>query len=597
LAGAGKNGQAQIVDGKIIVVNPRDGGNYATLYPPEEGVLILINGEEIKAPVEVKEEDIIEVIALKLEEEPKMEFRISPDGLMAEIAVYPRIINEFYLKDMEMKTSLKPVVEKKEHRENVLTLLDAEMALKNHNIVYGLDEVALKEAVEKAEGEFKKIAMGKEAQEGRDSRIEFLINPEAEKIVYGEEEHHVDFRERFRFPEVKKGDVIARIHPPVEGVPGKKVTGEIILPRPVKSTRIRYGEGIEAVENEAVIVAQKDGRLVVNGNHLKVVHLLVHNADVDLESGNIRFYGDIYIYGNIKEGMTVEAQGDLFVEGSCYEAAVKAGGEIRFTRNIIKSRIEGGLYFALLKKLIPALNKLEEQLGGAIRNIKEVEKGLWGRDQEIADRTLGFITRSVIEKTTHSVKDSISTLEQLLSQLEAPGLNPFRELLSPIKLFFTSPPQPDALTELVALRNKLTALSEKYKEQLQEIPVFTASYIQNSDISFGGAINVVGPGSYMSNLKAGEGVTVQGAFRGGSIESQGDVKVKEFVYIASASESITKKPAIRVKVPVHRSIFFGKVRIDTTVQVGKYVHRFSKDAERVKIGYNRESGMLQVTNF
>ena len=106
MAGAGKNGQAQIVDGKIIVVNPRDGGNYATLYPPEEGVLILINGKEIKTPVEVKEEDIIEVIALKLEEEPKMEFRISPDGLMAEIAVYPRIC-EFYLKDMEMKTGLK----------------------------------------------------------------------------------------------------------------------------------------------------------------------------------------------------------------------------------------------------------------------------------------------------------------------------------------------------------------------------------------------------------------------------------------------------------------------------------------------------------
>ena len=312
MAGSSKNGQVQIVDGKIIVVNPRDGGNYATLYPPEEGVLILINGKEIKTPVEVKEEDIIEVIAVNLEEEPKMEFRISPDGLLAEIAVYPRVINEFYLKDMEAKTNLKPVVGKKESRENVLTLLDAEIGLKNHNIVYGVDEVALKEAVEKAEGEFKKIAMGKAAQEGRDSRIEFLINPEAEKIVYGEEEHHVDYRERFRFPEVK-GDVIARIYPR-GGHSRQKVTGEIIQPRPVKITRIRYGEGIETVENEGVIVALKDGRLVVNGNHFKVVNLLVHNADVDLESGNIHFSGDIYIYGNIREGMTVEAQGDLFVE-------------------------------------------------------------------------------------------------------------------------------------------------------------------------------------------------------------------------------------------------------------------------------------------
>ena len=370
-----KNGQVGVVDGKIVVTNPQAGGRYAILYPPEESVRILINGEEIEMRTDIREEDIIEVIPLKLTEEAKMELRVSPDGLYAEIAVYPRIISQFYLKDMELRTSLKPVVDKKENREKVLTVRDAEEELKNNNIIFGVDEAALKEAVENAEGEFKTIARGKEVQEGKSSRIEFLINPETETIIYGEEELKVDYRERFRFPEVKEGDVIALIHPSVEGIPGQKVTGEIIHPRPIKSTAVRYGEGVDLGESESEIVALKDGRLMVKGNQLKVVNLLVHNGDVDLESGNIRVNGELHIYGNIQEGMMVEAQGNLVVEGNGYGATVKAGGEILLTNNIIKCQIEGGLYFALLKKLFPVLEKLGEQFDAINSNIREAANG------------------------------------------------------------------------------------------------------------------------------------------------------------------------------------------------------------------------------
>ncbi len=592
-----KNGQVGIVDGKFIVVNPQDGGRYAVLYPPEEGVRILINGEEIETGTRVGEEDIIEAVPLTLMEEARMECKVSPDGLYAEIAVHPRIISQFYLKETEMKTSLKPGVEKREHREKVLTVLDAELELKNNNIVYGVDTVALKEAVENAEGEFKTIAWGKEVQEGKDGWIEFLINPEIEMISYGEEEQKVDYRERFRFPTVKKGDVIALIHPPVEGIPGQKVTGEIIHPRPVKSTRIGYGEGVDPGESESEIVALRDGRLVVNGNHIKVVNLLVHNGDVDLESGNIRFNGDVRIYGNIQEGMLVEAQGDLFVEGNGYGAVIKAGGEIHFTKNIIKCQVEGGLYFALLKKLLPVLDKLGDQFGGVMNNIKEVVSGLSRRGQKVDEKTLILITRSVVEKVSPLIQESITTLEQLLSHHEDPRLNPLRELLSFLKLICFSPAKIDAAEDLARVEKTLAPILNKFKRQLQDIPVFSASYIQNSDIRHGGEIKVVGAGSYLSKLKAGEGVNVQGVFRGGSIEAQGDVRVKEFVYIAAAAEHLAKKPTIRIKVPAHCSIFFHKVHVDTTVQVGKFVYRFDKGYERIKVGYDSESGMLQITSF
>ena len=150
---------------------------------------------------------------------------------------------------------------------------------------------------------------------------------------------------------------------------------------------------------------------------------------------------------------------------------------------------------------------------------------------------------------------------------------------------------------LSAIVKNITGVLHKLMEQSGDPPVFSASYIQNSDICFGGEINVDGPGSYLSDFKAGEGVSIHGVFRGGSIEAHGDVKVKEFVFFASAAESLAKKPAIRIKVPAQNTIVFNKVHVDTTVQVGKYVYRFNKESERVKVSYNSEIGMLQVTGF
>ena len=44
---------------------------------------------------------------------------------------------------------------------------------------------------------------------------------------------------------------------------------------------------------------------MVNGNHLKVGHYW-STMPMWIWRAEYTFYGDIYIYGNIKEGMTVE---------------------------------------------------------------------------------------------------------------------------------------------------------------------------------------------------------------------------------------------------------------------------------------------------
>ena len=589
-----KNGQVGIIDGKIKVVDPEGGGRSAVLYPPDDGVTIIVNGEVLEEALEVDELDLIEVKPAQILEEAKIVIELSSDELYAVMAAYPRIISKYFLEDSEMKGSLKPKTGKTEHREKVLTVMDAEAELKKRNIVHGINVASLKEIIETADGEFKIAAKGREVVEGGDGYIEYIINPDVEEINYEGEEQKVDYREKFRFPSVKKEDIIAVVHPPVEGTPGLSVLGNIIPAKPVKSVRAKCGEGVELAGNGSV-VALKDGRLFVKGSRIKVVNLLTHHGDVDLESGNIRFNGDVQIFGNITEGMIVESQGDLLVEGNAYGSTLKAGGGIRVSKNIIKCQVEGGIYFSLLQKITPLLEKLGDGYSSVIYGLKEVVNGLSKRGQKLDENTMGLVFRSVMEKSSSVLLEEITGIEKLLNMNDNQSLTALKELITSLKANCT-PPFKSNLAGLMEIVEVLKTFSDSFLENLNQIPKMSASYIQNSNVIHSGEINVIGQGCYFTTILSGEGVYVQGVFRGGLIEARGDVKMKEFVYIATASELAAKKPVIRIKVPAHRSILFGVVHEDTTIQVGQTVYRFDRKHERVKVCYNTESGMLQIND-
>jgi hypothetical protein len=159
-----ENGKAGITNGKIVVINPQEGGRPAVLCPPEDGVEIFVNGKRVEEAVELREEDQIEVNSLVFTEEAQIQVKVSPDGLYASLAVSPQITTSFSLKEAEMTASLKPEVCKNEVREKVCTLAAAEAELRKNKVTFGLDFAALKEIVEKAEGQFQIVARGEKAK-------------------------------------------------------------------------------------------------------------------------------------------------------------------------------------------------------------------------------------------------------------------------------------------------------------------------------------------------------------------------------------------------------------------------------------------------
>ena len=594
-----KNGMAGIVNGKIVVLNPREGGRPAVLSPPQNGVEIYVNETKVNKTVELREEDRIEVRPLVSSETALMQVYVSPDGLSASLAVFPQITHSFFLDEAAMTRHLRPEVSKKEVREKVCTLADAEAELRKNKVTFGLDFAALKETVDKAEGQLQVVARGEKVRPGKNGFIEFLIESKIEKISYDEKKEKVDYRERYRFPTVQAGERIALIHPAVEGLPGQSVSGDVILPAPVKDAAVRCGEGVALQDNGREIVALRDGLLAVKGSFVKVEDLLLHNKDVDLESGNLRFNGNIQIYGNIREGMQVEALGNLYVDGNGYEATVQAGEGVHFSGNLIQCQVNGGLHYTFLQGAALLLKKIHTGYSKFLKGTKQVLSILSERKQLIDEQAITFTINSILEKNLPAIQGPASKMEQLLDRTKARNQQTkrLREMLIFLKQHCSLSRKPRNLQALENAENELKSLLTEFQETLEKVPLLSASYVQNSSLNHSGEIHIVGAGCYQTTLQAGKGVTVQGVFRGGKIRARGDVYVGEFAQMIDAAGFAEKEKMIGIKVPVEASICFGKVHGDAAIQVGKLIYRFDRKYKKVKVSYDCEKGMLKITNY
>lgn len=592
-----EDGLIGIIDGIVKIVDPLEGGKKALLIPPDEGATIYVNDLELEGPLFCELQDVIAVQPTTYLEESRVEVKVSPDGLCAMAAVFPRVIHTYQLEDVEMRHTLKPFLVKQETIEKAITLEQLEQELRRSNIIADLNVATMTELVQDADGEFKTVAEGRAVEEGTDGSLEFRINPDVEVISYEDDAEKADYREKYRYPAVKRGDIIAVIHPPREGKSGQKVTGEAIIPKPVKEARVRCGEGVMPPNNQREIVALKDGRLIVSGSNIRVTNLLVHNGDVNIETGNLRFNGAIRIFGNVMEGMLVEARDSITIEGSCYGAVLKTGGQISVRKNMIQCEVQGGLFYELLREVAVLLGQLTAELEAIINNAKQLLERLAEKGQEINEEFLKRVLKALIDKSA-VLQDKLVVLLRKLFNNEYTYLDDTLKAIKRFEDMLSLKAQGNNdLKDFMNMAETFNGLLKDFKDVLAKIPPLTASYVQNCILRHSGDIKISGSGCYFSSLQSGGEVTVTGVFRGGNIRAEGNVRVKEFISITTTAESNDKKSAIRVKVSERAAIFFGLAHEDTTVQIGKMIYRFDRDCAKIKVRYDSQEGVLKLTNF
>ncbi len=231
-------------------------------------------------------------------------------------------------------------------------------ALEAKNVKYGIVENQIKALVaQPVYGASIDIAFGTEPIHGDDGRIVYHYDIHRTNRPKEHTDGTVNFWELDILLNVKKGDCLCTAIAATSGTSGTTVFGTPIPAKPGKPPILPVGKNVTYNEEKTELYAAIDGNLLYRNNQLHVDSVFQVNGDVDLSTGNIDFIGSVTVKGNIREGFSVKAKGDVNVLGMIEAANVSADGNI-----VVRGGIFGG-------------NKGEVQCKGEIK-CKYVENAL-----------------------------------------------------------------------------------------------------------------------------------------------------------------------------------------------------------------------------
>jgi len=133
---------------------------------------------------------------------------------------------------------------------------------------------------------------------------------------------------------VNKGDVLGVMHLATKGRDGQDIFGNTITAEPGADVTVEAGENVEIKSDGLTYIAQCNGVPKLEGTKLWVNPTVVIESDVDFETGNINYQGDVSVRGDIKDLFEVVAKGNINVEGTIEAALIKCGGSLVVQRGL-----------------------------------------------------------------------------------------------------------------------------------------------------------------------------------------------------------------------------------------------------------------------
>lgn len=183
----------------------------------------------------------------------------------------------------------------------------------NVGVTYGLHTLSLNDV---KSGKSVIVASGTPPQKGQDAKITYLEIPERKPQIL--ESGRADYYDMNFIFEIEQDAWLGEKIPAKPGIPGKNVLGETIPATDGKDIPLKYDASTiyeQEVEDKIIIRAKNNG-VIDNTNEKLAInkHLQIKN-DVGLETGNLKFDGSITISGTVVAGFSVEATGDISIEG------------------------------------------------------------------------------------------------------------------------------------------------------------------------------------------------------------------------------------------------------------------------------------------
>ena len=172
------------------------------------------------------------------------------------------------------------------------------------------------------------VARGLPPTNGPDAHVKYSFRTQPGQITLKETNGRVDFRELNLVQNVVEGQVLARKIPAALGEPGYTVTGKLLPASDGKDVDMPVGKNVRVSDDGMTAYAQINGQVVITADKIVVEPVYVINGDVNLRTGNILFLGMVLVKGNVDDGFTVKAAGNIEVMGSVGRSTLDAEGDI-----------------------------------------------------------------------------------------------------------------------------------------------------------------------------------------------------------------------------------------------------------------------------
>ena len=171
-------------------------------------------------------------------------------------------------------------------------------------------------------------AEGTKAHDGADAHVVYNFKGQREAVTLKERDGRVDFKDISRVENVVAGQLLARKVPAEPGQPGQTVTGKLIPAEKGKDCELSVGKNVKLSEDGLSALAEINGQVLLLGGKINVEPIYTISGDVDLRTGNVLFLGTVVVRGNVEDGFSVKAAGNIEVFGSVGKCGLDAEGDI-----------------------------------------------------------------------------------------------------------------------------------------------------------------------------------------------------------------------------------------------------------------------------
>ena len=485
-----KDEGAKVVNGKIIVVDSSK--EERITIKARKNIKLFINEKEceIYKVYEVTSNDIITYNCEKTEAIREANVIVSEDKMKVYITVQYTPEIEYKLKDREAFLNLAistEIVSQKEPEH--FTVFELKKMLKEKGVVYGINEEQLQLASEGCVEEIL-VAKGKKPVKDIPSEVKLFFTPTQMVFPEIDSNENVDYKNLFRISNVNAGDRIAKIIPEVMGEDGINVFGKAIKREYIRKMPINILSGCKVEDNN--IIAIIDGKAHIANRNVSVNPIYTVES-VNMNTCNIKFYGDIEVYDSVDDNMSVNAGGSLDVSQNVNTSSVVTGGEITILGNAINSKILSGQIDIRKKEYSDVLTEFKDVVVKMIDSINELSNNSSKFESSdfirtLTERNFGDFQKVALNIVSLNIKNKTKR-NKLVDFIKEKVLG--YNILNM-----------KSLNDLVTLLNILENEIDYYDKHIIVPLDIRVGYCQDCNIKSTGNIIIGGRGEYISELTA-----------------------------------------------------------------------------------------------